>query len=123
MELWGQIVPGIPGMLREHARKASDVAISGPNQLVVSFPKGYDMQRSYCETNAPTLEKLLSEGVGKNVKLQFRTADVATARTQEEEATSAETKSQPAFRRNESPRDPLILKAMELFGGTPIRTE
>lgn len=122
-ELWAQIVPGIQGMLREHARKANDVAISGPNQLVVSFPKGYDMQRSYCETNALTLEKLLSDGVGKNVKLQFRTSEVAASQAKNEDPTLAETRSKPAFRRDESPRDPLILKAMELFGGTPVRTE
>lgn len=123
-ELWGQIVSNIQGMLRDYARKAIDVAISGPNQLVVSFPKGYDIHRNYCETNSPTLEKALSEGAGKHVKLQFRTVEVSpNTDSAGEGETAAESKTQPTFRRNESPKDPLILKAMELFGGTPIRTE
>lgn len=123
-ELWDRIVAEIPGMLRDYARKAIDVAISGPNQLVVSFPKGYDIHRNYCETNASTLERKLSEAVGKNVKLQFRTVELSpgVGQTDGGESTT-EPKPQTSFRRGETPKDPLVLKAMELFGGTPIRTE
>ncbi len=122
-ELWSRMVQGIPGLLRDHARKAVDVAISGPNQLVVSFSKGYDTPRNYCETNSGTLEKHLAEGLGKPVKLQFQMIEVAVPPSGEQPAGGSVEKLSGGFRRGESPKDPLIVKAVELFGGTAYRTE
>ncbi|MFO1021916.1 MAG: DNA polymerase III subunit gamma/tau [Planctomycetales bacterium] len=124
-EVWSQVLEKIPGLLRDHARKASSVAISGPNQLVVNFPKGYDIQRNACEQGQSRLEPLIQQVTGKPVKFLFRTVDVSPAEKtalSETPAEPTEKKRSAAARKGEIPSDPLVQKALELFGGI-VRTE
>src|SRR5207248_5199549 len=83
---WKQTLAEIGDMTADFAARAERVAISGPNQLVVSFRKAYTQAQQYCERpeGRQKLEQTFSRIAGRNIRIDFATlpdesTDAATA--------------------------------------------
>src|SRR5690606_10066932 len=46
---WSEVLAHSPDRLMTHLRKTDNVAISGPNDLELSFPHSYVLSRQFCE--------------------------------------------------------------------------
>src|SRR5438034_8974483 len=103
-------------MTADFAARAERVAISGPNQLVVSFRKAYTQAQQYCERpeGRQKLEQTFSRIAGRNIRIDFATLpDESTAA-----ATADRPQKSPVNRRQrqqELMRHPLVRRAAELF--------
>ncbi len=73
---WSQLVSQLPlrDLLRDHAGKAENAAIIGPNHLEILFPSAYHMCKAYCEQPAAMqrLEKIAAELAGRPVRITCR---------------------------------------------------
>jgi DNA polymerase-3 subunit gamma/tau len=120
-EIWEQSLAQIAGMTAVHARRATAIAISGPNRLAISFPASYTSSRSYCQRPAQRqeIESALAAVVGETVRVEFREASEASAPPAEPSAQQipqAQLKKQVATH-------PLVKAAIELFDGTVVAVE
>src|SRR5262249_25124575 len=72
---WKQTLGEIGDMTADCAAKASRVAISGPNRLVVTFRKAYTQAQQYCERpdGRQKLEQTFSRIAGRIVRIDFVT--------------------------------------------------
>jgi hypothetical protein len=68
-------------MISEHARRADRVAISAPNELVVSFSQQYNFHKEYCERpdRRARLEAALHQVTGQPVRVRFEPRSEALA--------------------------------------------
>ena len=120
--VWRQVLARFNDLLAEHAGFSHRVAALGPDRLVVSFAKSYNVSKSICERpdQAARLESALAEVTGRTVRLQFELSDDAAVTTEE-----------PAARRPASGRErlmeksqhPLVRRACEVFNAQPVRVE
>lgn len=126
-ELWQQALDRVEDTTRDHARRvhttrlATPLAISGPKQLVASFPAKYTSSKSLCE-KPDRIEKLaqaLSEVAGENWTVRFEISSAA-GETAAGEANSAVPRRDLVA---EMSRHPLVKKAVDLFGSRVVRVE
>jgi hypothetical protein len=110
-------------MLKDNVKKATAYAISGPNQLVLSFEKRYDLARKYCERsdNLNRLRETAAQLAGKPVSVTFRQS-VGAVSAQGGEISAAEGATSSAPPKAATPEvkgkaDPFVLKAAEIFHG------
>ncbi len=70
-EIWRQVVESLGDMTGDMAAKASRIAISGPNRLVVTVPAAYI--KEYCErpTSRNRLEQQLLTVTGQTIRVDF----------------------------------------------------
>jgi DNA polymerase-3 subunit gamma/tau len=104
-------------MTADMGKLATDIAISGPNTLAVTFPTQYTYQKSACERHdrKARLEEAVSAAAGRRVKLEFRLGGNAPAKPAEKASPSVPTLVQKAQRKREKERHPLVQQAMQLF--------
>ena len=124
-KFWTEVLAQIQGMLRDHAKRGQPSAISGPNQLVISFPKSYDLNRTYCERvdNSSRLEKIATAVARRPVRIVLKSVDTPVANEETVAATPAPSGKIEVPRKAESIRDPLVQKALAEFGGTVVKIE
>jgi DNA polymerase III subunit gamma/tau len=119
-----QLIAMSSDMAKASLRNVLSAAISGPNQLVLTFPKSYDLGRKYFERSLEQVQRLegfLEKIVGRPVRLGF-----AVDRTESPVETAAETRRpKPEAERSAtySGDDPLVQKALDVFGGTIVKVE
>ena len=118
-EFWSQVVSHVDDALMSHVKVVSGVAISGPNQLAVTFPGSYHFSRRYCEQaeNLAKLESLAGKIAGRPVRIVLRLADV------EESVAKPQAAERSSRRQPESTDDPFVQQAMSVFGATIHRVE
>ena len=113
---WSQVLSQIDRILADNARKATVDAISGPNQLVLAFPKSYDFQRGYCERNMSRIESAAAAVAGRPIRITTRVCE--TTPESQAAATILPSKSEEARKREQAERDdPLVRKALAEFEG------
>lgn len=119
-----QLISQLSDMAKSHARNIASIAISGPNQLVLSFPKSYHLSKQHLERpdQLARLEKTLETIVGKPVRVTFRVLEPAEA-APESLPTPAVVREEQQNRRGDAANDPLVKKAMSEFGATVVRVE
>lgn len=121
-EIWSQAVSLLTDMTKSQAQKASRTAISGPNQLVLSFPKSYHLSKQYFERSADQvnrLEKAVERVVGRPVRITLELDETAPG-----PAVSSEVRNDAnRAAADESDNDPLVKRAMEVFGARKVRSE
>lgn len=116
-QLWSKFVRDSGDILSGHAAKASRVAISAPNRLVVTFRESYNFHKTYCENpeHKLKLEKALSEIAGVRIALEFvQIADSGSP------ATSVPVKRSTGQKLRECAERPFVKKAAEVFGAYPV---
>ncbi len=116
---WSQVLAELGDDLGPHVRKATAVAIRGPNRLEFSFPKSYLFAKSFCEKPdiRARLEKTVSRIAGKPVSVGMSVMD---------EPTTDEPKTPPPATRRldlSTGGDPFVEKAIELFGGKVMKKD
>jgi hypothetical protein len=108
-------------MTATYAKRATDVAISGPNRLAIGFPAAYTSGRKHCERPQPRqeLEAAIAAIVGETVRIEFREASESSSQstsTTANQIPQAQLKKQVATH-------PLVKAAMEIFDGTVVAVE
>src|SRR5262249_14299464 len=124
-DIWSQVTLLLTDMAKSNAKKVSRTAISGPNTLVLMFPRSYDLSRQYFERSSEQLgriERALEKVVGRPIKVSLAVDESVTAlRGTPSPPTSkrevAESKSA------DGSRDPLVQRALSVFGATVVRVE
>ncbi len=71
--IWPQVLEQIQDMTSDYARKAVDIAISGPNRLVLRFRKAYSHFKDQLERpeRRQRLEQALAEVAGRTIRVEF----------------------------------------------------
>lgn len=124
-EIWSQVICLLSDMIKSHAKNVARTAISGPNALVLTFPKSYHFSKQYFERSPEQLgrvERALERVVGKPVRVSL----VVEESTPDEAALKGDSPApeRPAERSPVDPnRDPLVQKAIAVFGATVVRVE
>lgn len=118
--LLAQLLANLNDITRDHLRRASALAISGPNHLEISFPESYDFSRRYCERPEVLgrLESVTERLTGKPVSVRFRVIPG------EPEAAPPKPGKRGTDRgQSETPDDPFVQQAMTIFGATSWRVQ
>jgi DNA polymerase-3 subunit gamma/tau len=118
--VWRQVLDELGDMTADFAARASSIAISAPNTLVVSFPARYTSHKSFCEDpqRRSRLEQAVQRVTGQKVAFQFE----ITGDSGDVEATKAPIPSQRELRRGVE-EHPLVKEAAELFDGQVVRVD
>ena len=105
------------------AEQFREIAILAPNHLVVSFPARYKMSKALCERpeRASRIETALARLTGGRVRVEFVVDDEPPAQTVP--AASVSRGISPRERLRQAVSKPLVQRACEVFGGTPLRVE
>jgi hypothetical protein len=116
---WRETLADIGGITAEFASNYSGVAISGPNQLVVTLRSAYN--KEWCERPdvKRKLETTLSRLAGRDVRLGFCAAAEAAQPRSERRPTMQAMRQ----RRRELEQHPLVQQAMELFDAELVRVD
>jgi DNA polymerase III subunit gamma/tau len=121
-DIWSQTLTLLPDMSRTNAKNVCRTAISGPNTLVLTFPKSYHFSKQYFERSTEQLgriEKALERVVGHPIRVSLAVDEsLSESPTQPTDIpVKAEHKVVDAG------RDPLVQRAISVFGATVIRVE
>lgn len=117
---FSQLLDRIPVLLKSNLKNASVSATSGPNQLVLTFEKRYDLARKYCERldNLGRIREVASQMAGRPIAI---TLAVSTNSPTSEGGAAAEpapaTPRKPASVEPKIRPDPFVMRASEIFHG------
>ena len=120
LAIWKSAAAQLEGLIVDQALKADSVTISGPNCLVIGFPKRYNSCKTFCEsTDRQTeLKKALQQVTGRRMQLQFRTLDDDKA---------LQVAMPPVVNRRQRMREvashPTVRRAIELFDAELVRID
>ena len=124
-EIWTQTLSLLTDMSKSNAKNVCRTAISGPNTLVLMFPKSYHFSKQYFERSTEQLgriEKALERVVGQPVQVTLIVDE--SAPPSQTSPIDPSTVQGPAERnQNQAERDPLVQRAISVFGATVIRVE
>ncbi len=124
-EIWTQVLTLLSDMTKTNAKNVSRPAISGPNTLVLTFPKSYHLSKQYLERSPEHLgrvEKALETVVGRSIRVTLAVDDSATA-ARENPIKKPVEQSNSSTKTPEPSSDPLVQRAMAVFGAIVIKTE
>ena len=119
-QAWRAGISSLNDMSADCASQADDVAISGPNRLVVRFRAMYNSSKAFCERpdRRETLEKAVSSAAGRPLRLEFQTLkeDRAHSTPPEPVLTRQQLKQQAT-------NHPLVARAIEIFDAEIVSVE
>ena len=109
--IWKQSLGLLGDMTADHGGRYERVAISGPNQLVVSFREAYTLDKERCERpeRKARIEEALRQVTGQAIRVSFETIPETADQAPAPAAASRRQK----MRQLES--QPLVRRAIELF--------
>jgi hypothetical protein len=137
-EILLQVITLLSDMAKSNAKNVSSAAISGPNTLVLMFPKSYHFSKQFFDRSPEQLkrvEKAIEQVVGKPVQASLAVDETdasANGLTREStqkippelprqgslpEAAATEQTSSGAL------QDPLVQRAIIVFGARVVKTE
>ena len=129
-EILAQVLLLLSDMAKSNAKNVSSAAISGPNTLVLMFPKSYHFSKQFFDKSPEQLkrvEKAIEQVVGRPIQASLAVDESkvivreirpdSSARDTRPESESVEQKSSGAE------RDPLVQRALAVFGATLVKTE
>ncbi|MFT7638911.1 MAG: DNA polymerase-3 subunit gamma/tau [Pirellulaceae bacterium] len=114
--VWKQALTELGDIAADAAGRATSVAISAPNQLVVTFSAEY--HKDTCERHRTRLEQALASVVGQVVRMQLQ---VKAAQKVPKLAPSNSVSRRKLQRDKE--QDPFVQQAIELFEGEVIKVD
>ncbi len=120
LAMWNQAAERLGGLAGEQASKAATATLTGPDQLVVTFPKLYNFCKQFCE-RPETMRQLvdvLSQLAGGKIRLSLQSIDDESPKTLEP-ARPTSTRQ----RMYEVCRQPFVRRTMELFDAIAERLE
>jgi DNA polymerase-3 subunit gamma/tau len=123
-EIWAQVITILSDMTRSHAKNVTNAAISGPNQLVLTFPKSYHLSKQYFERSPDQIRRIeaaIQQVVGQTVKIVLTVSQSESPSQPPAEQQSS--RAEVDRRHMEAENDPLVKRAMTAFGATVVRVE
>ena len=115
-----QVIDAISDMTRDHVRLGT-AAISGPNQLALTFPASYHFSKQYCERPEVhnRLESIASQIAGRPIRISVHVSANEPLRSEKDE------QSKPTPDRSaQAPQDDEFLQhALDLFGASLVRVD
>lgn len=117
-QVWSEIVSRMDEQHRSYLHCIGSVAISGPNRLVLTFPKRYHFNKHYCERPdiLGQLERLASQVTGQTIRISLATAEDEAAGSVESPPAASRT----SRRRPQDVDDPFVQQAESVFGATIV---
>jgi DNA polymerase-3 subunit gamma/tau len=122
-QIWTQVLLLLSDMVKSKARNVARTAISGPNTLVLAFPRSYHFSKEYFERSPEHLgkvEKALERVVGNPVRVQLTIDEGAIETSPTPSAAEPMNRFKPSA---DAERDPLVQRAISVFGATVVRVE
>lgn len=129
-EIMAQVLLLLSDMSKSNAKNVSHTAISGPNTLVLKFPKSYSFSKQFFDRSPDQLkrvEKAIEQVVGRPVQA-ILAVDEAKSVAQETRPDLSEREAQTdtetaAKTPGEAERDVLVQRAISVFGAVVVKTE
>lgn len=120
--VWRTALEGLSGMAADQARQAQRVAFHPPNRLVITLPPGYAFQKGFCERpeNLTRFERQVAEQTGHSLRIEF---SVAAGEPPKPGTASAPKPVSQHQRMMEASQNPMVRRAMELFGAQLVRVD
>jgi DNA polymerase-3 subunit gamma/tau len=119
--IWSQVILLLSDMTKSHAKNVIHTAISGPNQLVLTFPKSYYLSKQNFERSPEQLRRVeaaVEKVVGREIRIALAVREVEPAA-----AESRPTRGEAERRQQEMENDPLVQRVLTAFGGSVVRVE
>ncbi|HTI52063.1 MAG TPA: DNA polymerase III subunit gamma/tau [Planctomycetaceae bacterium] len=119
--IWTQVISLLSDMTKSHAKNVLHAAISGPNKLVLTFPKSYHLSKQNFERSPEQLRRVeaaVEQVVGRPVRIVLAVSDVETVATE-----NRPNRGEVDRRQQESENDPLVQRVLSAFGGSVVRVE
>jgi DNA polymerase-3 subunit gamma/tau len=118
---WSQVFVKLPDMTKSQVQKSARVAISGPNSLLLTFPKRYHLAKESLERgrDLKTIEEIASTLAGRPIRVQLDvdpTLDAHLPAPQESAASDSDS-------RVVTSNHPLVEAAIRVLGAKLIRSE
>ncbi len=120
--VWSDALTRLSGMAADQARQFDSIDVPAANRLVVRFKRAYAVCQTACQRpeQVARFEQALAEVTGQTVRVEFAlAADEAT----ESEQPGASRVVAPHQRMAEVMQNPLVHRAVELFGAQPVRVD
>ena len=101
-------------MVGTSVRRASALAIIGPNVLEIAVPMNYDVERRTLDRpeTVSRLEAIVEELTGESIRIRFRTAEAVESAVKSVFAPTPSTRIQIV----DNPADPFLQEVTEVFG-------
>jgi DNA polymerase III subunit gamma/tau len=126
--VWSQVLSQLGPLFVNELKKATDVAIFGPNSLVIRFPPGYnrDVNQYLDQTRVARIEQLLQKITGQACSLRIESSSGPNSTESSsgqvaEEPESSQSRSKRS--RAEAMQQPLVTRAMELLGAQIVQMD
>lgn len=126
--LWQTALTGLEGdLIHDWAVKASGVAISAPNRLVVTFPQQYNFHKRCCEQpeKLAELERAVSQAAGMPVRLEFalQAGEVGGGPPQGRPVAAKGPATSPRQLLAEKSTHPFVQHVAEVLGAVAVKAE
>ena len=129
-DILSQVLLLLSDMAKSNAKNVSSAAISGPNTLVLKFPKSYSFSKQFFDRSPDQLkrvEKAIEQVVGRPVQASLA-VDESTVQVRENRPVSPVQESRPepetaAETASDAARDPLVQRAISVFGARVVRKD
>jgi len=131
-DILSQLVDMNSDMLKQHLQGVCQLAISGPNCLVLVFSADYTFSKQYCERPdvLKRLQRNVMELTGAEVRIELRLQATVGEDSGEESAAgqsaagaAAQASDGAAAQASDGDQDPFVRQAAELFGAKIAKVE
>ena len=118
--VWKKMLANLGDMTAEQASFSDRIAISAPNELVVSFRAKYNSHKAFCDRPEPRakLERAFASATGQTIRIRFETLDDEVG-SEVPRPTTVSYKE----RMRQAMSEPMVRQAMELFEAQVTRVE
>lgn len=123
-QIWSAVLDKVGGMLAKELRKIDEVAIFGPNALVIRFPARYNFVREQCQdpSRVRQIEQALQAITGKpgQIRIEAKPEEPETSAS----GASLTRSAVPAVRAGARKKVPRLLRrAMDKLAAQELRRE
>lgn len=125
-EILSQVVSNLLDLAKSHAKNVCRTAILGPNTLVLTFPKSYHLSKQYFERSSEQLGRLemaFERVVGRPIRINLAVDESLPVPRPPESSTAGQGEEAEEQKRPDVERDPLVQRAISVFGATVVKVE
>jgi len=122
-QIWSDVVGEINDMLKSHVKAVTRAAISAPNKLELTFPRGYHFSKRYCEKPEAIarMEQIVARLTGQDVRISLALSDEGPAAQTSAGDTDAASSSRRRVYRPED--DEFVSSIMSTFSAQVVRVD
>jgi DNA polymerase-3 subunit gamma/tau len=122
-QIWSDVVGEINDMLKSHVKAVARAAISAPNKLELTFPRGYHFSKRYCEKPEAIarLEQIVARLTGQDVRVSLTLSDEGPAA--QASATDTDAASSSRKRKYKPEEDEFVSSVMSTFSAQVVRVD